>query len=188
MSLRNTETSWGSATRALHWLIAVFVVGMLIDGYWMDHFVPREQILGQRHWHAMFGVYFAMLIALRVVWRLANRPPQPESGTPRWEHTLSRLVHGAIYLLVIAIPIAGWLTWAARERHLAVMLPGGIQVPWLVAPNKALANTTEDLHIYMAYTLAALAAFHVAAALWHHFAKNDSLLTRMVTGQESRAV
>ena len=63
-----------------------------------------------------------------------------------------------------------------------VVLFGVLPLPDFVPADKALAELIKPWHALSAFTLAALAALHVAAALKHQIIDRDGLIQRMLPG------
>jgi len=183
MSLRNTVRDWGTVSRVLHWISALVLLGMLADGWWMTHLVAREGRLAQYGLHAMAGVYFGLLLALRLAWRSSEvTPAYPIESSP-WQQAAARIAHVGLYLLMLAVVVSGWLQWSAFARRSEVLLLGVVKVPFVFAePNRQIAKTFESAHELLAYGLLALALIHIGAALWHHFVKRNDVLSRMAGG------
>jgi cytochrome b561 len=56
----------------------------------------------------------------------------------------------------------------------------GIPLPGIVPENQPYAAVTFFVHFSLALVLVALAALHIAAALFHHFIRKDGVLSRML--------
>jgi len=88
-----------------------------------------------------------------------------------------QLTHLAFYLLMIAIPIVGWLMSSAKGY--TVNYFGLFELPDLVLKDKATGILLKQTHEILANILISLVALHVLAALKHHFWDKDGLLKRM---------
>jgi cytochrome b561 len=100
---------------------------------------------------------------------------------PAWQQRASHAVHGLLYVLFFAVPLAGWAYSSAAGFPIVVF--GVLPLPDFVSPDKALAEAIKPLHKILAFTLAALVLAHVGAALKHHFVDRDGLLDRMRPGR-----
>jgi cytochrome b561 len=161
---------------ALHWLLAVAILGSLAMGTYMTGLPLSPQRLQLTHWHKWAGITILVLSAARLLWRMAHRPPA-EPPMPAWQARAARAVHGALYALFFAVPLAGWAYSSAAG--FPVVVYGLIPLPDFVPADKALAATIKPLHALLANALAALVLVHVAAALKHHLVDRDGLLGRM---------
>jgi len=123
-----------------------------------------------------------LLTVLRLVWRGVNPTPALPADTPRWSQILERVSHGLLYLVTILVAMLGWAHSGARTPNYSDWF-GLFHVPQFTSPDKVAAGAYEEQHIFFAYVLLALIALHAAAAAWHHFAKRDRVLLRMVDGE-----
>jgi cytochrome b561 len=162
---------------ALHWLLALMILGSLGVGLYMTGLPFSPQRLQLYNWHKWAGVTILVLSALRLLWRLTHRPPAPPP-MPAWQQRASNMAHAALYALFFAVPLAGWAYSSAAG--FPVVLFGVLQLPDFVAPDRALSETLKPVHQWLAYALAAVIGLHVAAALKHRFVDRDGLLLRMM--------
>ncbi|MCZ8253656.1 MAG: cytochrome b [Hylemonella sp.] len=167
---------------ALHWLLALLLLGMFVVGLYMTSLPFSPQRLKLYNWHKWAGIVVLTLSFLRLLWRLSHRPPAlPDAvlaAMPTWQRLAHHGTHGALYLLFFAIPLLGWAYSSAAGFPIVVF--GVLPLPDFVPVDKALAEALKPWHAYAAYALAALVVLHVAAALKHQFVDRDSLLTRML--------
>jgi cytochrome b561 len=97
---------------------------------------------------------------------------------PRWQHAASRLTHAAFYVLLLVMPVTGWLMSSASNYPVSWF--GFVQLPDLVRPDEGLEHLLEDVHETLATVLITLAILHAVAALKHQFIDRDGLLMRML--------
>lgn len=163
----------------LHWLLAVFILGILTVGFTMAD-LPKDDPLRPTLFflHKSTGILILMLAALRLGVRVASRVPPPVAGMPNWEKTIAKLTVIALYALMIATPVAGWLMSSAAGKP--VPLYGLVEMPALIGPDEKLADSLAELHESLGVLLAGLVALHIAAALKHQFIDKDHLLLRMM--------
>lgn len=169
----------------LHWLLAVALLGLLGMGWYMTGLPFSPQRLKLYNWHKWAGMAVLALGLLRVVWRLAHKPPplpaQISAAMPAWQRLAHHGVQYLLYALCLAVPLLGWAYSSAAG--FPVVFLGLLPLPDLLPVDKPLAEAIKPWHAVAAYTLAALAAVHVAAALKHHWVDRDGLLTRMLPGR-----
>lgn len=165
---------------AFHWLLALMIVVSFCVGLYMADLPFSPTRLKLFNWHKWAGICILALSALRLLWRLCQRPPRELPG-PAWQRQAAHLTHGGMYLLFFAVPLAGWAYSSAAGFPIVVF--GLLPLPDFVPVDKALADTLKGLHGTLAWTLAVLVLAHVAAALKHHFIDRDGLLLRMVPGR-----
>ncbi len=162
---------------ALHWLLALMILGSLGMGLYMTGLPFSPERLKLYNWHKWAGVTILVLSALRLLWRLTHRPPA-DLPMSAWQQRAAHAAHAALYLLFFAVPLVGWAYSSAAG--FPVVLFGVLPLPDFVAPDRALAESLKALHQGLAYALAAVIALHIAAALKHHFSDRDGLLLRMM--------
>ena len=171
----NAVYTWPA--RALHWGMAVLLAGLLALGFYLADlpFSPRRLQLVA--WHKWAGVTVFALVLVRLAWRFTHAPPPLPPGTAALVRRVSRLAHGALYGLMLLMPVSGWLMSSAKG--VPTVWFGVLRLPDLLARDKALGDALQLLHETLAWTLCGLIALHVAAALKHHFVDRDGLLLRM---------
>jgi cytochrome b561 len=161
---------------ALHWLLALAIVGALGLGLYMSDLPFSPTRLKLYNWHKWAGVSILLLSALRLLWRLTHRPPA-DLPMAAVQARLAHLTHGLLYLLFFAVPLTGWAYSSAAG--FPIVWFGVLPLPDFVPLDKALAATFKQAHQLLAYGLAALILAHLAGALKHHFLDRDGLLQRM---------
>jgi cytochrome b561 len=174
-----TAPSTGRYTRvaiALHWLLAILIVGAFCVGLYMADLKMSPTRLKLFNYHKWAGITILALSALRLLWRLSHRPPA-DLPAPRWQHQAAHVTHLALYALFFAVPLVGWAYTSAAG--FPVVLFGVLPLPDFVSPDKAVAALIKPWHETLAWALAALVGLHVAAALQHQFIARDGLLRRM---------
>lgn len=175
---------WSGVGQALHWLCAGLILFMLGLGLYMVEWVQDP---GQRfdlyQLHKTCGALVFLLMAVRALWRLTATAPALPATMPRHERLISKAVHLALYGLIFAVLISGYVMISASPLPLPIHLPGGGHVPNLVAPDFELSETMKTLHHRLAWTLLALVALHIAAALKHRLWDRDEVLQSMLPGR-----
>lgn len=178
----SVETRYTSVARALHWVIAVMIVGQIMGGALMSHdaFGPSATItLFQLH--KTFGLTVLILSLVRLWWRLGHRPPALPEGMSARQRQISAATHWLFYGAMIGIPLAGWAMVSANPALIPTKLFFVVPVPHLPLPkSEALAGILSETHQILAMATMALLVLHVAAALKHHFKDRDTVLVRML--------
>jgi len=163
---------------ALHWLLAVLVVCSAALGLYMVGLSLSPAKLKLYSWHKWLGVTIFLLAVLRVLWRLMHPAPPLPAATPLWQRKAAAVSHFLLYLLLLVIPLSGWLMSSALGVQTVYL--GVVPLPDLVAKDKVLGEQLKVVHGTLNLTLAALVAVHAAAALRHHFGDRDDVLHRML--------
>jgi len=177
MQLRNSTARWGSVAQFLHWLIVALIITQVVLALSAErlHGMAKLAMLAR---HKSVGITILMLAVVRLVWRLVNpTPPLPSTLKP-YERVLANLTHMALYVLIFAMPITGWIMTSARGFPASWF--NLFQLPDLVAKNRALYEAMQETHEALALTLGAVATLHLLAALKHHFVLKDTVLRRML--------
>lgn len=182
------EPVYSATARFLHWLIAVLVFVMAVTGLVM---VYRGKDLNI--WdgltnnlystHKLLGLVVLALVVLRLAYRLIwGRPPDEPTLAP-FHRIASHAVHWSMYVLLIAIPVGGWI---GVSLFPALDVFGLFKIPALTAPDQAMSSQVLWVHGLAAYVLFALVGLHVAAALYHHVVRGDGVLARMLPSLRRR--
>lgn len=161
----------------LHWLTLLLIVAAYVLAEILDDMALSPLKLKLYSWHKWIGMTVLFLVPLRVAFRLADKFDHRQGLTPL-ELRVSAIAHGLIYLLLIAVPMFGWLYSSAAG--FPVVWFGVLPLPDLVGKDKALAEVFKELHEGSFNLLVTLVAVHAAAALYHHYARRDGVLARMV--------
>ena len=174
---RPLSRSYSRTAKVLHWLIALLIVVQLVIGWTMPHVRKGTLPVGEIGWHVTVGVLITLLVALRIVVRVA-RPP---AGAPRAVGLVDRLgqgVHALLYLLMVVVPVLGWAN--ANSRDWAVGLAPLFDLPRIMPVGSKLGHDLGDVHSALAVVLAVLIGLHVLAGLFHHWVRRDDTLRRMI--------
>ena len=179
---RNTAERWGRVSIALHWTIAALILLVQVPaGLTMNRVEPGllQNILYDTH--KMTGLTVFALVVVRLAWRWANPVPELPADLPPWQAGLARITHVLLYLLILAMPVSGFIYTAM----------GGFPVPLFylvnladfVPVNKPVAAVAEAVHVNLIWALLAVVVLHVAGALYHHLVRRDGVLRRMLSSK-----
>lgn len=160
-----------------HWLIAVLILAALALGTYMHDLPLTPNKLRLYSYHKWLGVSICLLVLMRIALRLRYPPPSPLPG-PHWQHIAAAAVHHSLYMLMIMIPLTGWLMSSAKG--FSTVWFGVLPLPDLLEKNETLGDLLRVMHQWLNWTLAALVTLHVAAALKHHLVERDATLHRML--------
>jgi cytochrome b561 len=180
MKLRSTAIRYGFAARSLHWII---VLGIVAQYFLAEAEESKRAVvsMGPMDWHISIGIVLLALAAVRVVWRMIDRTPAWPAHMPRYEQVLASIVHVALYALLFAVPISGWLLASVEGDSLSLF--GWVELPALgPAGSEEREHLIEEVHETLFNVMFVLAIVHVLAALKHHFVDRDNVLRRMLPG------
>jgi len=178
MSWKHTEARYGSLSISLHWLTLVLLAGVYACIELRSGFPkgsdPRELL---KHWHFMLGLTVFGLTWLRLLARAFGKAPAIVPTPPAWQMLAARLMHLALYALLLGAPLAGWLTLSAGGKPIPFF---GLELPPLVDPDPDLARQIKGWHELAGTVGYWLIGLHALAALAHHYISHDNTLRRML--------
>lgn len=173
--------SYSSAAKWLHWIVAILIIANIPGGFLLDK-VPEGPIQDRLYdLHRSTGTLILALAIIRLAVRLARGAPEPEPGLTRFERVASTIVHKALYALIFIVPILGWAATSAYGA--AINVYGLFVLPPILPQNEDVSKVLFALHKLSAFTLAGLALFHVAGALFHVIVRKDGVMARMMPGR-----
>ena len=179
MDLRNTGDRYGAMIIALHWLMLVQLVAVYtcieLHEFFPKGSDPREAL---KAWHFMLGLSVLVLVVLRLAARLGSGPiPRIEPAPPLWQQRVAGTLHLALYVLMIGMPVVGWLVLSAKGNPIPFF---GLELPPLLDKDKELAKAIMEIHEVGANAGYFLVGLHAAAGLYHHYFVRDNTLVRML--------
>lgn len=182
MDGRASVETYSRAARVLHWLTVALVAVQVPVGAYMTY---RGNVLdlwdaltgALYNGHKLVGVTILLLVLCRLAYRLLNGAPAHEPTITRWQAVASRLNHWGLYVLLVCVPVAGYV---GVSLFPALDIFGLFSLPAVTAPDKEAAKTALAVHGALAGLLVLLVAVHVAAALFHYFIRKDNVLGRMI--------
>ncbi len=170
-------TTYTPVAKGLHWLMAVLILGLLALGLYMHELPLSPQKLTLYSWHKWAGVTVFLLVWVRLLWRVMHRPPALPASMAPLMRLAAHAGHGVLYLLMVAIPLSGWLMSSAKGFQTVWF--GVLPIPDPLRRDKALGDLLQEVHEALNVLLMLTLAGHVGAALWHHFVLKDDTLRRM---------
>lgn len=169
--------------QGLHWLTAALILTLLLLGLWMVRQPPMAaRTFALFQLHKSLGILVLLLTLVRLGWRLTHPGPPPPS-CPAWMRRMAAAGHGLLYLLMLGLPLTGWVLVSVSPLNLPTRLFGTLAWPHLpLAPvdRAAAAALASMAHAAAAWIMITLLAGHVGAALYHHFRLRDGTLSRML--------
>jgi cytochrome b561 len=167
-----------TTSKLLHWLVAICVLTTAPVAIAMTRVSkgPTQDIL--YNFHKSLGVLILILMILRLINRLAVGALSADPEIEPWQKAVSSTVHTSLYVLLLAMPIVGYIANSAFGAPTPFF--GLFNLPPIVGKNEALATQLFTIHRWVGWLLIALVLMHVGAALYHHFIRRDSVLKRML--------
>ena len=178
MPLKNTRDQWGSVSKALHWLVVALVLAMAWLGLTMGDLPNGPDKIATYALHKSIGITLLALVVLRLLWRLYAGAPDAIAGTSRLQERVATFVHWALYALLLAMPLSGWVLNSASGFPLQWF--GLANLPAITGKDHDLHELAEDVHEWLFWAMVTLAVLHAAAAFQHHLFQRDATLARML--------
>lgn len=178
MMFKNTADRWGGISQLLHWVVVALILTMAYLGLTMGDLPNGPDKIRTYALHKSIGITILGLVALRLLWRAYAGTPRPVSGTPPWQARIASLTHWAIYALLFAIPISGWVVNSSAGFPLQWF--GLVNLPHIVGKDHDLHELAEETHEILFWLLVLLVIAHAGAAFYHHLFQRDATLARML--------
>jgi cytochrome b561 len=128
----------------------------------------------------MLGMLVLVFVWLRIALRILGPTPSIQPTPAKWQELIAKLMHLALYVLMIGQPLLGWLILSANGDPIPFF---GLQLPALIAENKDLVDVLKEVHETSGTVGYFLVGLHAAAALFHHYITRDNTLVRMLPGR-----
>lgn len=174
------RTRYDAIAMTLHWLTAVLMIFMFVLGEELIEAAETPDGALGGSLHVSIGVAVLALTIIRLLWRLGNPPPPYPVTMAGWERSLATVTHGLLYVLLIGVPLTGWLAFGSFAREeagaAAIRLFGLFPIP--LAP--AVGEAGKEVHEIGSNLAMLLTGLHVLAALKHQFISRDGLMRRML--------
>jgi cytochrome b561 len=168
--LKNSASEYGALSKLLHWLMAAIIltligVGMYMADLPMDTAEQKQYAFQFFAMHKSFGVVILALIVLRIIWvRISPVPKLPAVFEAR-ERIVVKALQGLLYLLMIIVPLSGYLMSNAGGHPINVF--GLFEMPALVDKSKSLGGFMHEAHEILGMSILVLILLHVAGAVKH---------------------
>ena len=171
---------YDAVSRTFHWLVVALVLAQITIALVLPAILPKSAEDSITAWHLATGSTILLVMLLRLAWRLTHPMPPAPTDLPPALRVLARGTHWAFYLVLILLPLLGWM--AANAYGATPWLLGLVPLPRLLAPNQAVAERIGTAHKAVATLLLALIALHVSGALYHALVRRDGVIRRMFLG------
>ena len=188
MSDAGLSARYTSVAIALHWLMALALGGMIALGHNMydaDH-RPIEWMF---QLHKSVGITLLMLVIVRLIWRVMNPPPALPDGMTDLERRGAHGAHMGLYVLMVVLPLTGWVMVSVSPFAIATVLYGMISWPHLpifaelaLETRQAIYPPLANIHNLLSWVLVGLFILHLAGAIKHELSDEEGVLKRMIPG------
>lgn len=175
--LKNTSSEYGLLTRALHWLMALLIIGLVIAGFLIDE-VPKDNKLQLINLHKAAGFIVLILALFRWYWTLTNEKVQALANWSKKDIAISHTSKWLLMLLMLVMPISGMMMSMYAGYGIDVF--GLFEITPFVEKSKAMGGIFHETHEIAGFAISAIILLHIAAAFKHHFVVKDQTLSRML--------
>jgi len=175
--LANTHR-YSTLSISLHWLMLFLLAAVYACIELHENFPAGGDI---RHalktWHFMLGLSVFFLVWIRIAARVFNSAPPITPTPPAWQMIFAKIIHLALYVLMIGMPLGGWLMLSTAGKPIPFF---GLELPALLAQDKHLSKQIYEIHKTVGEIGYWLIGLHAAAAVFHHYIAKDDTLRRML--------
>ena len=188
------KTKLSATTVALHWIVALTMIGLLATGLYMY----ETSTYWLYNWHKSVGILMFAVILARVLWRIKQGWPTPASEYKQWEQSLSHAVHWILIIATLVMPLSGFMHSAAGGYGIYLFGIGSLEIiphnpdpedPTNLAKHVPYSSTLDvlggQIHKWAGYIAIATVLLHIVGALKHHIVDKDGTLKRMLGGYVS---
>ncbi len=163
VAMRNDTSRFGLVSRYAHWITATLMLLLIPLGLFVTVLPTGDDRASFLAAHQALGLTVLIVVAVRLAW-LAISPPPPQDQ-PRLQHGLAIAAHVALYALIIAFPISGYLMAASGNEQVDFY---GWTLPGLAPRGAPIWRTLHDVVLPLAFY--GVIFLHIGAVLKHHFA------------------
>jgi cytochrome b561 len=182
MNSASTQSRYRTTSIAMHWLMLLLLAAVYACIELRELYPKGTDIRAAfKTWHYMLGLSVFALVWLRLALRLSARTPPIMPALPTWQALLANGMHIALYVLIIGMPIGGWLLLSGEGEPIPFF---GLHLPALIDENKEIAKLIKEIHSTVGEVGYFLIGLHAAAALLHHYLVRDNTLRRMLPGRD----
>jgi cytochrome b561 len=181
MSWKSTRAGYGWLSISLHWLTLLLIVAVYATMEFKTIFPkgsPSREAMAI--WHYTLGLSVLFVAWLRLLMRFTGSDPAIEPALPAWQAVSAKVMHCALYALMIGAPLLGWVTLSAKGTPVPFF---GAELPALIGKSEELAKWYKEIHETAATVGYFLIGLHAAAALYHDYVRRDNTLRLMLLGR-----
>lgn len=181
------KTRYDGIAMLIHWLTAVLMIFMVVfgedlmqEGAAVSKLADPTGATFQPSIHVSIGTAILLLTVLRIIWRVTHTAPPYPATIKRYEVIGSKSLHGLFYILLIVIPLTGWITFGNFSKIHEIMQQVQLFGLFTMPQPPFTAGWGKELHELGSNAAMVLIGLHVLAALKHQFIDKDSILSRML--------
>lgn len=171
-------SSYTRTAMALHWLIALLLLGQFAFGWYLGEIPRGTPARGYFvNLHKSTGLLIGLLVLMRIGWRLTHTPPALPNSVPQWQQRIAIGTHYLLYVLLVAMPLSGYI--ASNFSKFGIHVFNVYKLPPWGIDNKQFYAFFNQTHVVSSWLLLALVLVHILAALKHLWIDQDSIFFRM---------
>ncbi|MBV1915322.1 MAG: cytochrome b [Pseudomonadales bacterium] len=174
----NSQHHFGLITKLLHGTVALLMIGLIGLGWYMVDLSYYDRWYNDSlSLHKAFGMVLLLTALFKIAWTLLNTRPEFSSVMASWEKFLAHSTHGLLLLLLVLIPISGYIISTSAGDSISVF--NWFDIPALFSVTEEWRDIAIELHYFLAYGALLIIVFHVVAALKHQFINRDGTIRKM---------
>ncbi len=175
----NGTRHFNLVARVLHWSMALAILAMLFVGIGMVASLSLRPTLVSLH--RPLGIAILLLVIVRLINRLRHAPPPLPADLPFVQVFAARASHWLLYALMFAMPLVGWSMLSAGGYPVTMFK--GFNLPPIAPHDATVYAVLRSAHTWLALLLFATVLMHLAAALFHAWARRDEVFASMARGE-----
>lgn len=187
--MAQSRTRYTTVAIVIHWLIAAAIIFQIILGWRMGDGPKGPTTFALVQLHKSIGISILLLSLLRLIWKLTHRAPPPPAGQPAWERIAASVVHWGFYVIMIGLPLTGWIIVSTSRTGIPTLLYGAIPWPHIpglaelaAGPKHSWHQAGELGHGVLVKTTYLLLLLHLGAVAKHQILDRDAVFGHMAAG------
>lgn len=176
-SISSVAWRYSRTAVALHWGLALLIAFIAALGWYMMSIEDEPGSGWYFNLHKSLGIVMASLVVVRIGWRSLNRPEPLSTEIPKWQRQLSQATQWLLYLLMVLVPVAGYIGASYSKKGVQWF---GLVTPQWALPDHDRAEQFFDIHSVLVWVLVALVGLHVLGAIKHLLIDRNGVFQRML--------
>ena len=174
----SSAQDYSAATKVLHWLIALLIIGLIGLGWYMVGLTYFDKWYNSSlAIHKSLGMFVLVLAFAKISWRFFSPSPAFVDTIKPWERVAAKGTHLVLYFMMVVIPVTGYAISTSAGSPVSFF--DLFDIPAVLPESDGLRDLAVELHYYLSYGAAIVVAMHALAALKHQFIEKDGTLSRM---------
>lgn len=183
MKQENHRERYTLTAIVLHWAMALLMIVLFALGWYMtslpDDSPNRSQLF---QLHKSIGLTMAMLVVIRLVWRIKYAPPPLPTFVKPWTRRLAEATHHLLYLSMFVQPVSGYISSSFSGYTTRFW---GIPLPHWGWKAPELNELFTEIHEISSVVLLILVLVHIVGFVAHAYRGEMAILHRMMPTKKS---